>query len=395
MNGSKFVNIITLTLSILISSGAFAQKNKAQLEKEKKEHAIRILEAEKILKSTEKKKRATVGQLNAINQQIKSREALIGTIREEINWYNRKILDDEQIIEALNADLESLRREYAVMVYAGYKASQNQDKLTFLFSSDSFNKFLMRLKYYEQYGKSRRYQASQIVKVEDILRIEISGFEHTKTEKEALLAEEIKERNKLGELKKKQKVLVTSLTIKEKELKKELASRKKAVTELNALIDKMIREEIAAKTAAETTASMAISDSFAGNRQRLPWPVNEGFISSGFGKHNHPVYKKLIIDNKGVYIQTKPEEKITAVFDGKVSAIVTIPGMNKAVIIQHGEYRTVYANLKSVSVEMNQLVRINDQIGKVYTKNDGDSELFFQIWKNTSILNPLQWLSKR
>lgn len=395
MNGSKFVNIITLTLSILISSGAFAQKNKAQLEKEKKEHAIRILEAEKILKSTEKKKRATVGQLNAINQQIKSREALIGTIREEINWYNRKILDDEQIIEALNADLESLRQEYAVMVYAGYKASQNQDKLTFLFSSDSFNKFLMRLKYYEQYGKSRRYQASQIVKVEDILRIEISGFEHTKTEKEALLAEEIIERNKLGVLKKKQKVLVTSLTIKEKELKKELASRKKAVTELNALIDKMIREEIAAKTAAETTASMAISDSFAGNRQRLPWPVNEGFISSGFGKHNHPVYKKLIIDNKGVYIQTKPEEKITAVFDGKVSAIVTIPGMNKAVIIQHGEYRTVYANLKSVSVEMNQLVRINDQIGKVYTKNDGDSELFFQIWKNTSILNPLQWLSKR
>lgn len=395
MNGSKFVNIITLTLSILISSGAFAQKNKAQLEKEKKEHAIRILEAEKILKSTEKKKRATVGQLNAINQQIKSREALIGTIREEINWYNRKILDDEQIIEALNADLESLRQEYAVMVYAGYKASQNQDKLTFLFSSDSFNKFLMRLKYYEQYGKSRRYQASQIIKVEDILRIEISGFEHTKTEKEALLAEEIIERNKLGELKKKQKVLVTSLTIKEKELKKELASRKKAVTELNALIDKMIREEIAAKTAAETTASMAISDSFAGNRQRLPWPVNEGFISSGFGKHNHPVYKKLIIDNKGVYIQTKPEEKITAVFDGKVSAIVTIPGMNKAVIIQHGEYRTVYANLKSVSVEMNQLVRINDQIGKVYTKNDGDSELFFQIWKNTSILNPLQWLSKR
>lgn len=395
MNGSKFVNIITLTLSILISSGAFAQKNKAQLEKEKKEHAIRILEAEKILKSTEKKKRATVGQLNAINQQIKSREALIGTIREEINWYNRKILDDEQIIEALNADLESLRQEYAIMVYAGYKASQNQDKLTFLFSSDSFNKFLMRLKYYEQYGKSRRYQASQIVKVEDILRIEIYGFEHTKTEKEALLAEEIKERNKLGELKKKQKVLVTSLTIKEKELKKELASRKKAITELNALIDKMIREEIAAKTAAETTASMAISDSFAGNRQRLPWPVNEGFISSGFGKHNHPVYKKLIIDNKGVYIQTKPEEKITAVFDGKVSAIVTIPGMNKAVIIQHGEYRTVYANLKSVSVEMNQLVRINDQIGKVYTKNDGDSELFFQIWKNTSILNPLQWLSKR
>ncbi len=395
MNGGKFANIITLTLSILISSGAFAQKNKTQLEKEKKEHALHILEAEKILKTTEKKKRATLGQLNAINQQIKSREALIGSIREEIDWYNRKILDDEQIIEALDADLDRLRKEYAVMVYAGYKTSQNQDKLTFLFSSDSFNQFLMRLKYYEQYGKSRRYQAGQIMKVEEILRAEISGFEDTKTEKEALLTEEVNERNKLGKLKKKQKILIANLTKKEKELKKELASRKKAVKELNTLIDKMIREEIAAKTTAETTASTAMSASFAGNRQKLPWPVNEGFISSGFGKHNHPVYKKLIIDNKGVYIQTNPEEKIMAVFNGKVSAIVTIPGMNKAVIIQHGEYRTVYANLKSVSVEMNQQIKINDKIGQVYTKNDGDSELFFQIWKNTSILNPQQWLTIR
>jgi len=395
MSGSKFVYIITLTLSILISSGALAQKNKAQLEKEKIAHTHRILEAEEILKSTEKKKRATVGQLNAINQQIKSREALIGSIRDEIDWYNRKILDDEQIIEALDADIERLRQEYAAMVYASYKASQNQDKLTFLFSSESFIQFLMRLKYYEQYGKSRRYQANQIMKVEEILRAEVSGFEQTKTEKEALLTEEVKERNKLGELKKKQKDLIANLTKKEKELKKELASRKKAVKELNTLIDKLIRAEIAAKTAAETTVSTAMSDSFAGNRRRLPWPVNEGFISSGFGKHNHPVYKKLIIDNKGVYIQTKPEEKILAVFDGKVSAIVTIPGMNKAVIIQHGEYRTVYANLKSVSVEMNQQVKINDQIGKVYTKNDGDSELFFQIWKNTSILNPQQWLTNK
>ena len=395
MNGGKFANIITLTLSILISSGAFAQKNKTQLEKEKKEHALHILEAEKILKTTEKKKRATLGQLNAINQQIKSREALIDSIREEIDWYNRKILDDEQIIEALDADPDRLRKEYAVMVYAGYKTSQNQDKLTFLFSSDSFNQFLMRLKYYEQYGKSRRYQAGQIMKVEEILRAEISGFEDTKTEKEALLTEEVNERNKLGKLKKKQKILIANLTKKEKELKKELASRKKAVKELNTLIDKMIREEIAAKTTAETTASTAMSASFAGNRQKLPWPVNEGFISSGFGKHNHPVYKKLIIDNKGVYIQTNPEEKIMAVFNGKVSAIVTIPGMNKAVIIQHGEYRTVYANLKSVSVEMNQQIKINDKIGQVYTKNDGDSELFFQIWKNTSILNPQQWLTIR
>lgn len=392
---SKLILYYLLTSLFLFSTDAFSQKSKEQLEKEKNVNIQRIEEAEKILKSTEKQRKTTIGQLYAINQQIKSREALIGSIREEIKWYDRKIQDDEQIIESLNEDLEALKKEYAAMVFAGYKASRNQDKLTFLFSSSSFNQFLMRLKYFEQYGESRRYQAKQILAVEEILHEEVTGFNITKSEKETLLEVEVAERNKLGSLKKKQKSVIADLSKKEDELKSELASRRRAVKELGNLIDRMIREEMRAKETANVPALTALSSSFAGNKQNLPWPVNEGFISSGFGKHSHPVYKKVVIDNKGVYIQTNPEEKIRAVFNGKVSAVVTIPGMNKAVIIQHGEYRTVYANLKRVDVLMNQEVKINDQIGEVYTENGGDSELFFQIWKNTSILNPQQWLTKK
>ena len=145
-------------------------KTKAQLQKEKSENLQKIREAESILKETEKQKKATIGQLNALNQEIRSRESLIRSISEEINWYDEKISDNQQIVNSLRADLENLKDEYAEMVYAGYKASQNQDKLTFLFSSKSFNQFIIRLKYFEQYGEARRYQAQQIVKVDEVLK---------------------------------------------------------------------------------------------------------------------------------------------------------------------------------------------------------------------------------
>ncbi len=370
-------------------------KTKAQLQKEKSENLQKIREAESILKETEKQKKATIGQLNALNQEIRSRESLIRSISEEIKWYDEKISDNQQIVNSLRADLENLKNEYAEMVYAGYKASQNQDKLTFLFSSKSFNQFIIRLKYFEQYGEARRYQAQQIVKVDEVLNVEISGFVDLKKEKEGLLKEEVNEKNNLTSLKSKQVQLVTSLSKRENEIRKELDSRKNSIAAITSIIDKMIRDEMKAKALNTAPELMVISANFAGNKQRLPWPVKEGFISSGYGKHAHPVYKRVVIDNKGVYIQTKSKEVINAVFDGKVSVVASIPGMNKAVIVQHGEYRTVYANLQKVYVERNQKIKINDKIGEIYTDTEGLSELYFEVWKKNATLNPQLWLTKK
>jgi septal ring factor EnvC (AmiA/AmiB activator) len=305
------------------------------------------------------------------------------------------MIENQQIVISLQEDLNTLKNEYAEMVYAGYKSSQNQDKLTFLFSSNSFNQLIIRLKYFEQYGKARRYQATQIVKVEEILTIEISGIGELRTEKEILLKEELRERNKFAALKKKQNELVASLALRENELKKELDLRKNAVASITTIIENIIKEESKVAALASAPELKVISENFAGRKQQLPWPVGEGFISSGYGKHTHPVYKRVVIDNKGVYIQTKTAEEIKAVFDGKVSVVASIPGMNKAVIVQHGEYRTVYANLKKVYVERNQEVKINDLIGEVYTDNEGLSELYFEVWKKNSTLNPQLWLSKK
>ncbi len=387
---------LILVLLLFFNLESFAQeKSKDQLKREKTENLKKIKEAESILAQTEKRKNATIGQLNAINQQIRSRESLIGSINDEIDWYNGKISDDQMIVKSLQTDLEDLKKEYGEMAYAGYKASHNQDKLTFLFSATSFNQFLIRLKYFEQYGEARRFQAEQILKVEEILVVEIKNYEVLKTEKQTLLSEELDQKMQLGKLKTKQSNLISSLSKKENLLKKELDTRNNAVASISRLIDSIIKAEMRALANNSSPELKVVSANFAGNQRRLPWPVSEGFISSGYGKHNHPVYKRVIIDNKGVYIQTKENESIKAVFEGKVSVVASIPGMNKAVIIQHGDFRTVYANLKEVYVKRNQILKINDKIGDVYTDADGLSELYFEVWKKNATLNPQLWLTKK
>jgi septal ring factor EnvC (AmiA/AmiB activator) len=281
------------------------------------------------------------------------------------------------------------------MLYASYKASRNQDRLTFLFSSGSFNQFLMRLKYFEQYGDSRRNQAKVILKVQELLATEIDQYEQIRADKAILLNEEVQEQNKLKKLQTRQGSLVAELAKKEKELNRELTNKKAAIAEINDLIDMIIAEELAARTAAGNVEIMELSSTFAGNQSKLPWPVTEGFISMGFGRQQHPVLKLVEVDNKGVYIQTQPKQEIKAVFDGKVSIVASIPGMNKAVIVQHGDFRTVYANLKNVYVVRNQEIKLNDAIGEIYTDNDGLAELYFELWQKNKTLNPQRWLSKK
>ena len=125
------------------------------------------------------------------------------------------------------------------------------------------------------------------------------------------------------------------------------------------------------------------------------WPVGKGFISQRFGKHAHPVLKGVVIENRGIDLQTGQGEVARSVFDGKVLTVASVPGMNNIVMIQHGDYFTVFAKLKSVSVSEGQTVKRKDIIGTIYTSSEGTTELQFQIWKNSTNLNPESWLAPK
>lgn len=385
-----------LLLSILLVTffAAVAQKTKNQLQKEKQQNLEKIKESEKILTETSAKKKNSLGELNALNQRIHQQENLINSIKGELRLLDNEIGENNDIIEALEEDLMKLKKEYSAMLFAAQKANNSTMRLTFLFSSGTFDQLIMRLHYMEQYSETRKLQAEQITKVQEELGGHVKEIEARRAEKGKLLGEEVTENDNLTDLKKKQNNLVKVLQKEEKKLKKDLEVTKKAVAQLDKLIEDIIKEEMAraARTNTKSSASIALSSSFEQNKNKFPWPVTSGFVSQKFGRQNHPALKGIIVHNNGVNIQTREDEKVKCIFEGEVSRVAFIQTMGNTVIIKHGEYLTVYAGLKEVFVRTGQKVNTNQEIGKVFSNTEGVSELRFQIFKNMVALDPEIWL---
>ncbi|TAH26856.1 MAG: peptidase M23 [Cytophagales bacterium] len=417
----SLVIYIILFLIGSVNTQLWAQSKKNQLEKEKEENLKKISETNRILEETRTKKSATVGQLTAINHQINARNSLINAIASEIEEMDKAIAENESIMLSMETDVNTLKKEYANMIYVAYKSNNMYDHLTFLFSSKTFNQLYNRLQYFKQYSDSRKNQVQLINKVTNYLSEQKNKISLQRAEKNQLLESKTNETKALDELKNQQNKLVAELSNKEKELKTELEENKKSVKKLEKLITDLIAsereramKEIASVSRSKKTKKgslkenitnvdkveatpevVEMSNSFAGNQNRMLWPVQHGSISHHFGKQPHPVLKGVFVENLGVDIQTLKNEQVRNVFEGKVITVASVPGMNNVVMVQHGEYFTVYAKLKTVNVITGQDVKPRDIIGEVYTDKNDVSELQFQIWRNNEKQDPEIWLKKR
>ncbi|RAV99767.1 murein hydrolase activator EnvC family protein [Pseudochryseolinea flava] len=393
MFAGRTLVLIFFTL-IAFSVSAQRHRTKSQLQKEKQQNLERIKETEKILTETSAKKKNTLGELNALNQRIDDQEKLISSIKGEVTILDSEIGENKDIILALENDLRKLKKEFAAMLVAAQKANNSTTRLTFLFSAKSFDQLVMRMKYMEQYSNARKLQAEQIVKVQEALGGQVREIEGRRVAKNKLLDEELKENDNLSSLKKKQNTVVKSLQKEEKKLRKDLETTKKAVAALDRLIEDIIREErerVARASGKSSDRDVALSSSFEQNKNKFPWP-SAGFVSQKFGKQPHPALKNIVVNNNGVNIQTREDEKVKCIFDGEVSRVAFIQAMGNIVIVKHGEYLTVYGGLKEVSVRTGQKVSTNQEIGKVFANSDGVSELRFQIFRNSTPLDPQIWL---
>ena len=409
-----------LCLLLLSTSLVFAQNTpeRKKLEKEKKENLQQIKETQRILAETSSQRKSSIGQLNAINQQIGARKSLITSISQELALLGSQIDEITSVIIALEEDLANLKKEYAYMVYAASKSNNSYDRLVLLFSARTFNQLYMRLQYMRQYSEARKNQVEQIQKVKQTLLNQKETIEGKRLEQKVLLDQQMIANQDLLALQRKQRAVVRELNEQESELKKEMAVRQREVKKLESVIANLIEEEMkkeaARQAAAEaatavatvespaapaaiTTSAEALSGDFARSKAQLQWPVATGFISQKFGRNPHPVMKNIMVPNDGVDIQTNRDAPVKAIFNGTVKLIASLPGpgSNKAVIVQHGEYFTVYSRLKEVKVKQGQALKAEDPIGSVYTDGNGVSALQFQIWHNQEKLNPEAWLRKK
>ena len=386
-----------LIILLLYSFNQYSQQSRSSLEKERDVNLVKIQEAETILKETEKSKNITVGKLNVINKQIRNRQSLISNLRSDIKVQSDEIILIRNLIISLKRDLRILNNEYSDMIYSSYKSRSSLDKLTYIFSSKDYNQMFRRFNYIFQYSKFRKNQIIEINKVYEELEYQENNLSDINKKQKKLLDDELSENNKLQKLKGRQRKIISDLNKKQRNLRKEIAERKVALENLDKLIRDIIRREKEAmlKNGADDINLLEITEGFEANIGKFEWPVKSGFISNKFGEHPHPIIKNIKVKNDGIDIQTSKSSQVHAIYDGKVSTVAFIPGMNNVVIINHGEYYTLYAKLKNLKVQKGDIISEKQVIADLVTNNDGITQLQFQIWKNNIKLNPENWIIKK
>ena len=386
-----------LIILLLYSFNQHSQQSRSSLEKERDVNLVKIQEAETILKETEKSKNITVGKLNVINKQIRNRQSLISNLRSDIKVQSDEIILIRNLIISLKRDLRILNNEYSDMIYSSYKSRSSLDKLTYIFSSKDYNQMFRRFNYIFQYSKFRKNQIIEINKVYEELEYQENNLSDINKKQKKLLDDELSENNKLQKLKGRQRKIISDLNKKQRNLRKEIAERKVALENLDKLIRDIIRREKEAllKNDDDDINFLEITEGFEANIGKFEWPVKSGFISNKFGEHPHPIIKNIKVKNDGIDIQTSKSSQVHAIYDGKVSTVAFIPGMNNVVIINHGEYYTLYAKLKNLKVQKGDIISEKQVIADLVTNNDGITQLQFQIWKNNIKLNPENWIIKK
>lgn len=437
------------------------QRSRQALEREKRQNLERISEIRSVLKKTTSEKEVSLGQLKALNQQIKAQTDQIELLNEDLKLTDTEIQELREAREKLTRDLEKLKKEYAEMIVRADRRRQQLNPLGFLFAADNFNQLIARYRYLKQYSNARQGQVRQMEQVQTLIQGKQTATERKRQEQKNTIGAKLSESKKLENLKTEQNQVVKELSQKESQLRDELNESRRSVARLESMITRIIareareraareraeRERIAraeaARRAAErkraeeaaaaaarekptedrpiakaepepvkepepkaaepaeprrdnnlNEAESALASSFAASRRRLPWPVQRGFVSDRFGVHKHPVLG-INISNPGIDIQTNAGEAVRAVYDGVVMNVEYVMGSNNVVAIQHGDYFTIYAKLRSVSVRVGQRVKARETIGIVATDAKGISEVQFQVWKEFAKMNPETWLAPR
>lgn len=431
-------------------------QDKAELEKKRKQTLQEIEMLNKQYNEIKKSKKQSIGQLALIQNKIRLRNEVIGTINKQVRNIDKDINTSYVEMRRLKKDLDTLKMNYAHNVVYAYKNRSSYDFLNFLFSANSFNDAIRRVSYMKAYRSYRAQQLDAIYKTEALYKDKIVQLTNSRKEKSLVLQDETKEKVELEKDKQEQAVVVNDIKKKEGEINKSLAAKKKQSIQLqNAIaavikremnaakieadkkrkeeIDRINAEKIAkekannaptntgatnsntasvtkpatttpvAKTADEVKKpasylefnkeDIALGASFEANKGKLPFPVDNGYISGNFGRNTIPE-TKIVYDQDFITIASPAGSSVKACFDGEVTSIFDVAG-NTAVMIQHGKYFTTYSNLSSVNVSKGQKIKTGQAIGRVGTNLDGDGELNFVLARENQMINPAPWLRGR
>ena len=449
------MRITSLILCFLLSVTAIAQQKqvqynmtKEQYEVERKKIQDAINETQQQLDLIKNNKKATMSELRALQNKLADRQRLIGNINEQLGNIDNTIRSSSKEVGSLKQKLEQLKIRYAQSIRYAYETRSSYDMLAFLFSSNSFNDAMRRMKYLKKFREFRKQQVEQIRITQNQLQHKIGVLNAEKAQKDELLSTQVQQSQVLKQDADKTNNVIQELKGKESQLLKEIAKNKETARRVDKAIqyyietemakaakaaeDEAKRKEIAAAKAnpavkpaktnptpeptpnppstrnapkAEaptlllTPTDVALAANFEGNKGKLYWPVEKGYIIEHFGVHPHPVETKVEVDCPGINIQTNENAPVMAVYNGTVSKVFSITGSSWIVMIAHGNYFTVYNGLSSVAVKEGQEVSTRQVIGHVANNDENIPSVMFEIWKSSGKkgqikLNPELWIGR-
>lgn len=384
---------LLLSVCLLAALAASGQDVSKQSERKRKiEEEISFIDNQ--LKAITSKQKASTQQLTLIQRRVTDRKALISEIDRKIAGINDRMTAKQREINRLQKELDTLRTYQENLIRNTYKNRDSRVWFMYLLSSENIGQGYRRYAFLKNLADAVHEQAGKIREKQGELQAERDSMADIKAELQASRLERESEYKKLQAEEKKSKEDIKKLAKSEKQYRADLAAKRKEVERLDKEIQKILRSTVADQKKDKTKVDTALSDQFAKNKGKLPWPLKQGVITERFGVHNHPVYKNLKLpDNPGVTFSTTKGAEVYCVFDGEVRKIVMMPGYNQCVLVQHGSYFTFYCKLAKVSVKSGQKIKTGDVIGTLEADGNGSS-LHFQIWNGTQKQNPEQWLKR-
>lgn len=391
-----------LWLCYLSLQSGYAQTRELSAERKKLERRRQQIEQElkqtqTLLQQTRREKKRSLAELSLLHRQIALREKLLYSIQQELALLDQDIYQLATLHQALEKDLRRLYRNYIWTLYLLDKTQRQMNPWIWLLSAESFQQAYERLFYFRAVSRFREEQLHLIERTQRFLAARTQSLQKSRAEKAQLLLLYAEQAQALQRTRAEKKALYQQLRQKESSYRQRLSQSRQELLRIQQRIDALIRTEVEqAQKGAISAGEKRLASAFEQNKGLLPWPIasDKAVVASPFGTVEDA--SGGLITNHGVYLAGPPEAEVRAVFSGKVTAVTSIPGQGKVVIIQHGPYRTVYARLKEVWVQPGQQVALLTPIGKLGQSTENEPpQLYFLIYKGKTPINPLEWIASR
>ena len=391
---------IAVFIGILWFGGCLFGQSREELQQQKQKAFDDIKLARELMEKTSAQRSSSLQQLRILQRGINSRAKVITTLDEEVKLHTRSIEDAEARIRQLSVENKGNREEYARMIYYAYRNHTDYEKLMYILAGSSISQSYQRYKYLKYLAEYRERKAEEIEATIEALEQEQNRLNQLRNEKLGLMENKESEQEKLVAQRRRESSMVNNLRRRESELQAEIEEKERIAQELETRIREIIEEEARKLSsdnmyAALTPEQELVGNDFRKNKGKLPWPVEKGIITTGYGNHEVPGLRGSSVKNNGVDISSTPGMDVRAVFEGEVTKVFGILGANYTVLVRHGEYLSVYQNLVNVRVKTGDKVLTKEKLGEAFTDdNEKVSSLHFEVWQERNILNPEEWISK-